>query len=322
MDIFKLVKETHEQKTDAQFNNPLKVITGPKDYNDLRQELKNLRIDRLQEEVDEFKLAVERRNTHDQLDALVDIVYIALGTAYLQGFDFNEAFRRVDLANKTKVLASTCENVAESKYNNPLDWVKPRYFIKPDLTDLVQKRKRLHGIILIEGPDACGKTTLAQSLMSMIDNAEYLHNSYYPDTDMVAYSKAFLSMIAEKAKSHVCIVDRSFISTIIYECVYRQDRSIIDTEGLYKLWNDIDLPKIVVKAIAKTPERCLEFYNRNKDREMYKDQPDEQYKDLCRLFNMHIDTFFPDHILYDRDVDQLTADSFSIIKQLERLCQS
>jgi thymidylate kinase len=322
MDIFKLVKETHEQKTDNQGNNPLKVITGPKDYNNLSSDLRDLRIDRLQEELDEFKLAVDRRNTHDQLDALVDIVYIALGTAYLQGFDFNEAFRRVDLANKTKVLASTCESVSESKYNNPLDWVKPRYFTKPDLTDLVQKRKRLHGIILIEGPDACGKTTLAQSLMSLIDNAEYLHNSYYPDTNMEAYSKSFLHMLSEKAKSHVCIVDRSFISTIIYEYVYRQDRSVMDTEGLYKLWNDIDLPKIVVKAIGRTPERCLEFYNRTKDREMYKDQPDEKYLDLCRLFNMHIDTFFPDRMVYDRDNDMIITDTVAIMDQLGKLCLS
>src|SRR6185503_2978734 len=43
-----------------------------------------------------------RHEMVNSLDALVDLVYVALGTAYLHGFDFREAWRRVHEANMKK----------------------------------------------------------------------------------------------------------------------------------------------------------------------------------------------------------------------------
>lgn len=71
----------------------------------------------------------------DQLDALVDLVYVALGTAYLQGFDFDEAWRRVHAANMAKKKAEP--DGSDSKRGSPHDVVKPEGWVAPDLTDLV-----------------------------------------------------------------------------------------------------------------------------------------------------------------------------------------
>lgn len=69
-----------------------------------------------------------------QLDALVDLVYVALGTAHLHGFDFKEAWRRVHKANMKKVRAKSAK---ESKRGSKLDVIKPAGWKAPTHKDLV-----------------------------------------------------------------------------------------------------------------------------------------------------------------------------------------
>lgn len=63
----------------------------------------------------------------DILDALVDIAYIAIGTAVELGYDFDEAFRRVHESNMTK-------KPPDSPYGKA---VKDRDYVAPKLEDLV-----------------------------------------------------------------------------------------------------------------------------------------------------------------------------------------
>jgi predicted HAD superfamily Cof-like phosphohydrolase len=87
----------------------------------------------LGEELQEYALSV---TLEDQLDALVDLVYVALGTAYLHGFDFDEAWCRVHAANMKKVRAAP--DGSDSKRGSSHDVVKPPGWQPPDLSDLVQ----------------------------------------------------------------------------------------------------------------------------------------------------------------------------------------
>lgn len=70
-----------------------------------------------------------------QFDALIDMVYVAMGTAYLQGFAFDEGWRRVHEANMKKVRALRAEDSAR---NSTHDVVKPAGWTPPDLSDLVK----------------------------------------------------------------------------------------------------------------------------------------------------------------------------------------
>ena len=70
----------------------------------------------------------------EALDAMVDLVYVALGTAALHGFDFNTAWRRVHSANMRKVRAERAE---QSKRGSSFDVVKPAGWVAPDHRDLV-----------------------------------------------------------------------------------------------------------------------------------------------------------------------------------------
>lgn len=63
------------------------------------------------------------------LDALVDLVYVAIGTAILSGFNFNEAWRRVHAANMQKQRIHTEHKQGIIK---PVDWEPPK------LDDLVE----------------------------------------------------------------------------------------------------------------------------------------------------------------------------------------
>ena len=68
------------------------------------------------------------------LDGLVDLVYVALGTAYLHGFDFNEAWRRVHEANMKKIRAERAE---DSIRGSVFDVIKPEGWEPPSHDDLV-----------------------------------------------------------------------------------------------------------------------------------------------------------------------------------------
>lgn len=125
------------------------------DYNGLPrhlpEELLDFRIKFLEEELVEYKLASADLSTElglpspnmrvvaelleSQLDALIDLVYVALGTAHLAGFDFTEGWRRVHAANMAKVRAT---DPSQSKRGSSLDVVKPKGWQPPDHGDLVR----------------------------------------------------------------------------------------------------------------------------------------------------------------------------------------
>lgn len=70
-------------------------------------QLKNLldfRISLLSEELGELVSAAEARDSEEIVDALVDIVVVAIGTAVLLGVDFTAAWNEVLRANTTKVV--------------------------------------------------------------------------------------------------------------------------------------------------------------------------------------------------------------------------
>lgn len=92
---------------------------------------RDFRVVAMQEELDEYQDAYDR---HDQLDALVDLVVFALGTAERQGFleSFEEAFDRVMTANCAKQIGRNTK-----RGNFQIDLIKPSGWTAPDLSDLV-----------------------------------------------------------------------------------------------------------------------------------------------------------------------------------------
>ena len=120
----------------------------------LPEDLQSFREDFLAEELEEYRLHVRclrhlldvipvggpdpaevTFQLEEMLDGLVDLVYVALGTSHLHGFDFAEAWRRVHAANMAKIRAAAPE---DSKRNSTHDVIKPMGWLAPDHTDLVE----------------------------------------------------------------------------------------------------------------------------------------------------------------------------------------
>lgn len=119
----------------------------------LPEELQRFRTKFLREELEEYELAIEAAEDELQLsllerdpgevlshmekalDALVDLVYVALGTAHLHGFNFEEAWRRVHAANMLKIRTPSAD---QSSRGSSFDVIKPPGWVAPSHKDLVE----------------------------------------------------------------------------------------------------------------------------------------------------------------------------------------
>ena len=79
----------------------------------------------LEEELHEFRRATVVQDLEQQADALVDLVYVALGTAVMLGLPWDELWRDVHAANMRKVRGTTHRG-------NLKDVTKPPGWVGPD----------------------------------------------------------------------------------------------------------------------------------------------------------------------------------------------
>lgn len=100
----------------------------------LNEHLLEFRTKFLQEELDEFIEAHEQGNLADCGDALIDLVYVAYGTADIMGLPWELMWAEVQQANMSKVRATSSD---QSKRGTSFDVVKPAGWEPPDHTKYV-----------------------------------------------------------------------------------------------------------------------------------------------------------------------------------------
>ena len=88
----------------------------------------------LQEELDELADAYHNDDLADIADALVDLVYVAMGTAHMHNLPWPQLWREVQRSNMQKERA---KEVHASKRGTLLDVVKPRGWMPPQLRALL-----------------------------------------------------------------------------------------------------------------------------------------------------------------------------------------
>jgi predicted HAD superfamily Cof-like phosphohydrolase len=128
MDMFQMVADFHKKFGLEPTNQPDFPF----------EEIWILKNNHMQEELNEIRAAAINGNLEEYFDGLIDIVYVALGAAYLAGLPFEQGFLRVHQANMTKIRALRQE---DSKRGSTYDIVKPAGFVAPTLTDLIRKEK-------------------------------------------------------------------------------------------------------------------------------------------------------------------------------------
>lgn len=100
--------------------------------------LMSYRIKFLEEELLETIKAYEENDLPSFLDGLVDLVYVAIGTAYMLKLPFDNAWKAVQIANMAKMRV---ENAADSKRKHPFDVVKPEGWTPPDIGKVIEDYK-------------------------------------------------------------------------------------------------------------------------------------------------------------------------------------
>jgi predicted HAD superfamily Cof-like phosphohydrolase len=92
----------------------------------------------LHEELHELLQAHRDRDLSAVADALVDLVYVAHGTAHMYGLPFDEVFKEVQRANMTKERAVGSGD-GRSKRGSALDVVKPEGWTPPDVEGVLAR---------------------------------------------------------------------------------------------------------------------------------------------------------------------------------------
>lgn len=80
----------------------------------------------LKEELDEYLTAVKEGKIIEQVDGLVDLVYVAVGTLYMMGVDFNKVWAEVHNSNMSKSLVPKGEGKHGYTVHKGEDYVKPQ----------------------------------------------------------------------------------------------------------------------------------------------------------------------------------------------------
>ena len=90
--------------------------------------INNLRISLIEEELNEFKEAVSKKDLKEAADALTDILYVTYGAGHAFGINLDKCFEEVQKSNMSKL-----GNDGEPIYNEHGKVMKgPKYF-KPNL---------------------------------------------------------------------------------------------------------------------------------------------------------------------------------------------
>lgn len=130
-DPFRDVAEFHE-KMESGYSGPPRGLD---------KESAKHRRDIQEEEHVEYLKASRAGHRNKEFDGLLDVIYVALGTIYLHGWDFHEGWRRVHAANMAKRLGAPGEpdhDEDKPKYGPEIrDIVKPEGWKPADLSDLV-----------------------------------------------------------------------------------------------------------------------------------------------------------------------------------------
>ena len=99
---------------------------------ELPADQQEFRIAFMQEELDEYAKACQEKDLPGQFDALIDLVYVALGTAWMQGFPFSAGWAEVQRANMSKERATDDPN-KQTKRKSTIDVFKPEGWVGPDI---------------------------------------------------------------------------------------------------------------------------------------------------------------------------------------------
>jgi thymidylate kinase len=132
----------------------------------------------------------------------------------------------------------------------------------------------MRGLIVLDGPDGAGKTTLGKALVAKY-GGKYLHLTYRWKNSMFEYHTAALLHAISSCDKQLVVIDRLWMSELIYALVYRggstwphmgrlMDRVVRKHVGMYVLCFDESMKTHQDRFMRLKAER-VEMYNDTSD---------------------------------------------------------
>ena len=97
------------------------------------EKINNLRIGLINEELEEFKEAIENNDLKEAIDALTDILYVTYGAGHAFGVNLDECFDEVQKSNMSKLGED-----GKPIYNEAGKVMKGPSYFKPDLSKFIK----------------------------------------------------------------------------------------------------------------------------------------------------------------------------------------
>lgn len=136
----------------------------------------------------------------------------------------------------------------------------------------------MHPIIIIEGPDACGKTTWCEAYKKLF-GARYMHLALHEN--LFAYQVMSLVRAVKLAENTPVLIDRHWPSEQIYGSVYRGVGVLVEeAEWLDRVCGQLGI--FYVLALGDSVDQMVEWHAESeKSRaEMY--EPSEKYRQVVQ----------------------------------------
>ena len=93
----------------------------------------SLRFELIKEELEELKVAIEKRDMKEVADALTDILYVTYGAGHAFGINLDNCFKEVQSSNMSKL-----GNDGKPIYNNAGKVMKGPNYFKPNLRQFIK----------------------------------------------------------------------------------------------------------------------------------------------------------------------------------------
>ena len=97
------------------------------------EQVVKLRFDLIEEELKEFKQAIERKDIKEVADALTDILYVTYGAGHAFGVNLDKCFEEVQNSNMSKLGKD-----GKPIYNDQGKVMKGPNYFEPDLNKFVR----------------------------------------------------------------------------------------------------------------------------------------------------------------------------------------
>jgi len=149
-------------------------------------------------------------------------------------------------------------------------------------------------VLVLEGADCSGKTTLANNIVSFLgqDNVEYIHSTYQQDMDVFNHHRMNIIRAQEAMASgkSVVVLDRHWISECVYGSEYRSGCSYAPAEEkFHKRLQELDARYIM--CVPDRDQQINQHYKRRKEN-------GEMYSSITGVVDRYIDLLCGRHLHY------------------------